>query len=171
MMNINDKLNNTQNLKTNDMIKKIINRLSNGIDIIERPFNKIAAEFNISENELIDIIKNLVADKKIRRFGAVLKHRTIGYGANGMCVFEIKDDLTNAFAEYLSNFKEVSHCYERITTQKWPYNLYAMAHFKTKSECETFANDAANKFNVKNYKILFSVNEFKKENMVYFNGL
>lgn len=155
-------------MELNEQIKKIINRLSRGIEITERPFASIAGEFGITEKELIEIINNLISDKKIRRFGAVLKHRSIGYNANGMCVFEVTRDSADKFAAYLSGFKQVSHCYERATAPEWPYNIYAMAHFKTRHECEIFAAEAADKFNIKNYKILFSIRELKKENMVYF---
>lgn len=149
--------------------KKIINSLSRGIEICARPFEKIAREASVSEETVIGTLETLMNEKRIRRLCAVLRHRRLGYAANAMCVFDISDENVDAAGEYAASFPEVSHCYKRTRAESWPYNLYAMVHAHTEAECAAVADNIASKSAAADYKLLYSVKELKKENMIYFD--
>ncbi|HPG56180.1 MAG TPA: radical SAM protein [Candidatus Wallbacteria bacterium] len=100
---------------------------------------------------------------------AILRQRKIGYSANAMCVFNVDADKIDAAGEYAASFAEVSHCYKRAKSGNWPYNLYAMVHGHEKSECEAVAQKIAARSGASSYKLLYSISELKKENMIYFS--
>jgi DNA-binding Lrp family transcriptional regulator len=149
--------------------KKIIFAVSRGIEITARPFEKIAREVSVDEETVIGTLETLVNEKRIRRLCAVLRHRRLGYDANAMCVFDVSDENVDAAGEYAASFPEVSHCYRRSRAESWPYNLYAMVHAHTEAECAAVADKIASRSAAADYKLLCSVKELKKENMIYFN--
>jgi DNA-binding Lrp family transcriptional regulator len=149
--------------------KKIIFAISRGIEITARPFEKIAREVSVGEETVIGTLETLVNEKKIRRLCAVLRHRRLGYAANAMCVFDVSDENIDAAGEYAASFPEVSHCYRRARAESWPYNLYAMVHSHTEAECAAVADKIASRSAAADYKLLYSVKELKKENMIYFD--
>ncbi len=152
-------------------VKKIINVLSSGMPITARPFEVIAgaADCGKDENRVIKIINDLIDEKKIRRVCAVLRQKHLGYDANAMCVFDVECDLIDSTGEFAAAMPQVSHCYKRPRGEGWPYNLYAMIHAKNRSECEMAAAEIASRPGVRSYKILYSVKELKKTNMIYFS--
>ena len=142
--------------------------LSRGIEVTRSPFLKMAETLGVSEEEVVEAVRVMMEEKKIRRFAAVLKQSKIGYSANAMCVFNISTEKIEFAGEFASSLKAVSHCYERAGTPSWNYNLYAMVHAKSKPECEKIAETIAAKTCALSYKVLFSVRELKKQNAVYF---
>ncbi len=149
--------------------KKIIFAASRGIEIAARPFEKIAREVSAGEEAVIGALETLVNEKRIRRLCAVLRHRRLGYAANAMCVFDVSDKNVDAAGEYAASFPEVSHCYKRSRAESWPYNLYAMVHAHTEAECSAVADKIASMSAAADFKLLYSVRELKKENMIYFD--
>jgi DNA-binding Lrp family transcriptional regulator len=65
-------------------------------------------------------------------------------------------------------YKEVSHCYKRPTYEDWPYNLFSMVHARSKESCIKIAEEIAKDIKIDDYKILFSLREFKKERVKYY---
>ncbi len=145
---------------------EIIKRLQDGIEFTTRPYRKIANDLNICEQEVVDRIKVLAENKMIRRFGASIGHRRIGFVFNSMIVWDIPDEKTNEIGQIMASFKEVSHCYERPRypdpPYNWPYNMFTMVHARSKEECEEIAKRISEKVGIKDYKLIFSTREFKK---------
>lgn len=149
--------------------KKIINKISGGIEISRRPYQTVADAAGTSEDEVLETLNTLVKEKKIRRVCAILRQRELGYGANAMCVFDVAPENIDAAGEFASSFEQVSHCYKRPRSDKWPFNLYAMIHGRSKDDCATTAARIALFSGAVSYKMLYSVKELKKENMTYFD--
>jgi len=63
----------------------------------------------------------------------------------------------------MSAFSEVSHCYERETSEGWPYNVFAMIHGRTREGCLHTIGEIAAQTGIEEYRVLFTVKEFKKE--------
>ena len=72
----------------------------------------------------------------MRRFAAVLYHRSAGFVYNGMGVWKAPDEQMDELGSLMASFRGVSHCYQRPTYPDWPYNLFSMTHGRTKQECE-----------------------------------
>lgn len=100
-----------------------------GDDITERGLEPFSPE------ELSGLCAS-VAEGKLRRFGAVVNHRQLGYGANALVCWQVSgvdaDRTGAAFAEK----PFVSHCYRRQRADGWPYDVYAMVHARTADELQ-----------------------------------
>jgi len=126
------------------------------------PFATLAREADMSESEALTLIRRWVEDGVIRRFGARLRHHSVGYVANGMSVWKVPEDRVATAADYMKIQPEISHCYLRRTCPEWNYNLYAMIHGKTPEAVRETAHRIAQETGLTDYDILFSQKEFKK---------
>ncbi len=161
------KINNVKFVVTEED-KQFIRELQKDMEIIDRPFLKSAQTLGISEEELFEKIKYYEEIGVMRRFAAILRHRDVGFTANGMIVWTVPEDRIEQVGEKLGAFPQVSHCYQRPVYPDWPYNVFSMIHCKSKDEAEDVAKIIQNQINVDDYMILFSAREFKKVRVEYF---
>ena len=148
--------------------KDFIRELQKDMDIIDEPFLKAANNLGIAENELFEKMKHYEEIGVMRRFAAILRHRQVGFTANGMIVWKVPEDKISDVGSQLGAFPQVSHCYERPTYPDWPYNVFSMIHCKTHDEANEMAKTIQDQIHVDDYKILFSSREFKKTRVEYF---
>ena len=78
----------------------------------------------ISEDELFEKMKHYEDIGVMRRFAAILRHRQVGFTANGMIVWKVPEEKISDVGAKLGAFPQVSHCYERPTYPDWPYNVF-----------------------------------------------
>ncbi len=64
------------------MTKEILYRIQKNFPLSPRPFKDIADELNISENDVIDIIKSQKSQKIIRQTSAIFDTKSLGYKSN-----------------------------------------------------------------------------------------
>ena len=107
---------------------------------------------------------------KMRRFAAVLHHRTAGFSANAMGVWAVPGDdaEVDRAGELMAGFRAVSHCYRRPTYPDWPYNIFTMVHGKSREDCEQSLAAIAAKTNIRDHGALYSTREYKKVRVRYF---
>lgn len=148
--------------------KRIIMKLQEDIPIVEEPYKVLAKELGIEEDELITRIKSYHESGILKRIAAVLYHREAGFKSNAMVVWKVPEASVDEIGNYMASLSEVSHCYERKTCYNWQYNLFTMIHGKDNEACENVVKCIYNKIGIKNYKILYSTQEFKKSSMKYF---
>ena len=148
--------------------KDFIRELQKDMEIIDEPFVKAANNLGLTENELFEKMKHYEDNGVMRRFAAILRHRQVGFTANGMIVWKVPEDRISEVGEKLGSFPQVSHCYERPTYSDWPYNVFSMIHCKTQDEANDMAKTIQDLINVDDYRILFSTREFKKTRVEYF---
>ena len=148
--------------------KDFIRELQKDMEIIDEPFVKAANNLGITEDELFSKMKHYESLGVLRRFAAILRHRQVGFTANGMIVWKVPEDRITSVGETLGSFPQVSHCYERPTYDDWPYNVFSMIHCKTHDEAYEVAKIIQDQIDVNEYKILFSSREFKKTRVEYF---
>ena len=141
---------------------QIIKITQDGIHIISEPFKEIAKHIGIPEDEIVERINNLQYKGVIRRFGASIGHRIIGFTANAMCTWNVPDERLEDIGAIMAGFPEVTHCYERPKKKDWTYNLYTMVHAYSRDDCRKVAKQISRATGIKDYKILFSEKEFKK---------
>lgn len=149
------------------------------ISIDPRPFSTAAclvgAEIGqpVSEDRIIARLRQWEEDGTMRRFGATVRHRKMGYSHNGMTVWNVPDDAVEAVGRAFSEMRFVSHCYERPRQADWPYNLYAMCHARSEQDLARqveMLQHAAEEVGAAAGKplVLTSVKEYKKSSMRYF---
>lgn len=148
--------------------KDFIRELQKDMDIVDEPFVQAANNLGITEDELFAKMKHYEDIGVMRRFAAILRHRQVGFTANGMIVWKVPEDRILKVGETLGSFPQVSHCYERPTYADWPYNVFSMIHCKTHDEAHAMAKTIQRQINVDDYDILFSSREFKKTRVEYF---
>ncbi|MDQ3839125.1 MAG: Lrp/AsnC family transcriptional regulator, partial [Thermoproteota archaeon] len=68
----------------------------------------------------------------------------------------------------IASFPQVSHCYKRPVYDDWPYNLFSMIHARSVQAAEGMASQISKTVKIRDYRILFSSREFKKERVRYF---
>lgn len=146
--------------------KKLVRALQNKFPIVQNPFKVIASSIGSDEEDVIRTVARWVETGVIRRFGARLNHKKLGYTVNYLVAWEASDivRIGEKFAEY----EWVSHCYLRDSHLKWPYELYTMVHARTEHEASRHIktmNEAARGARMQKLKTLY---ELKKTSMKYF---
>ncbi|MGR3295157.1 MAG: siroheme decarboxylase subunit beta [Candidatus Bathyanammoxibius sp.] len=141
---------------------QMLKQIQDGIPLTERPYRDIGDALGISEDEVIERLKMLMEEKKIRRFAASVAHRKIGINSNAMTVWRVPPERVDEVGPIMAAFPEVTHCYERPTFADWPYNVFTMIHGYTDEQCEDVIAAIKEKTGLDDYVILYSEKEFKK---------
>lgn len=144
--------------------------LQKDLPLTFNPFKDLLLEDNkFSEEEILKFAHNFLQKGIIRRFAAVLNHRQIGFSANGMGVWVVPENSVEKIGSVMASYKAVSHCYLRpACPPHWLYNIFTMIHGKRKQDCEKVAEAISKETEIKNYFLLYSTKEFKKERIQYF---
>ena len=149
--------------------KAIIRALQEDFPLCEEPYKILAERVGISEEEFLRRVRQLIDEKKIRKMGAVLRHREVGFNANALCAWHVPPDKLDEIAQAMSLNAAVSHCYDRTPVPNWKYNLYTMIHAKTREECDGIIAELSKLTGITNYQVLYSKKEWKKTAMKYFS--
>jgi DNA-binding Lrp family transcriptional regulator len=139
---------------------EILLALQDGIPLVREPFSAVATNLGIKPEEVIERLKRLREEHVIRKFGLFIRKSKAGIVANAMVVWAVPSNRVQEVAEFISRFKEVTHCYERRTTPKWRYNVYTMIHGTERKTVRKFIKTLSQAVEVEDYLILFSVREF-----------
>jgi DNA-binding Lrp family transcriptional regulator len=144
--------------------------LQQDLPLTSTPFLDIARHFQVDEETFFDFVASLKTSRKMSRFAGILRHRHLGYTANAMVVWHVPENTVEEFGNYASEKPAVSHCYERVTYPDWPYNMYTMIHGTTPEDTNAVIEDILAKFPNTPYEQLYSVREFKKQRVNFFNN-
>jgi DNA-binding Lrp family transcriptional regulator len=105
--------------------RRLAARVAAGLPLEPRPY----AGFGLAEAELIGMLQRWLDAGIVRRIGAVVRHRHLGYEANAMVVWDVPDAQANDAGRSLAADPAVTLCYRRARAlPDWPYNLYCMVH-------------------------------------------
>lgn len=148
--------------------KEFIRQLQKDLEVVDRPFLQAAQNLGMTEDQVFEKLKHYEKIGVMRRYAAILRHRDVGFTANGMIVWNVPEQRIEQVGEILGAFPQVSHCYQRPSYQDWQYNVFSMVHCKSIPEAEEVAKAIQQQINVDDYKILFSSREFKKTRVEYF---
>jgi len=156
-------------MEFSEIDRTVISRLSGDLPSGMTPFAEVAADVGLDENELLRRIERYGKENVLRRFAAIVAHRSAGFVANALVAWCVPEDRVVEAAETMSAFDEVSHCYERLSYPRWPYNIYTMIHGRDRDQCIDAAKEMSARTGVRDYRLLFTVREFKKKSMRYFH--
>jgi hypothetical protein len=84
-----------------------------------------------------------------------------------MVVWAVPTAKLAAVGKRLASFPEITHCYERTPAFEGKYTLFTMVHFR-QDVSEDLLGKIAATAGVGDYKLLRSIEEFKKISMEYF---
>jgi DNA-binding Lrp family transcriptional regulator len=159
---------NPKKIEITENDKHFIRELQKDLKVIPEPFKEMAENLSITTTELFSKAKEYEKNGVMRRFAAILRHRDAGFSANGMVVWQVPDEKIDEIGYKLAAFPQVSHCYRRPVYPDWQFNLFSMIHARTLEAAEKIAVEMSEIVEIKDYRILFSSREFKKERVKYF---
>ncbi|SDR48494.1 Lrp/AsnC family transcriptional regulator [Pseudovibrio sp. Tun.PSC04-5.I4] len=145
--------------------RALVAALQDGLPLVSEPYAKVANQLGVGEELVLERVAAMLETGAIRRIAAVPNHRALGMRANGMSVWDIVDEDVERIGKLMGALDFVSHCYQRPRwLPTWPYNVFAMVHGKTRSECVTLVKEieALVGPSCKQHDVLFSTKTLKK---------
>lgn len=92
--------------------RRIINRIQSDFPITPRPYQEIAGELALTEEEVIERIQRLKASGVIRRIGGNFVPGRLGY-VSTLCAARVPADKIERFASTVNRHSGVTHNYLR----------------------------------------------------------
>ncbi|HEX6312743.1 MAG TPA: Lrp/AsnC family transcriptional regulator, partial [Acidimicrobiia bacterium] len=138
------------------------------LPLAERPFAAEGELIGCDEATVLELLSSFKERKLMRRFAAVMNHRSAGYKANAMGVWAVPEHRLEELGPRMAGFAHVSHCYRRPTYDDWPYSVFTMVHGHTARDCEDTIAAIRAETGVDDYALLWSVKEYKKVRVRYF---
>ena len=145
--------------------RDILQALTSGLSIVQRPFAEIGARLNRREDDILGRIAALNDAAIISRLGVIVRHRALGWSSNAMVVWQMESDRIDVAGPKLADFPGVTLCYERKPVgDVWPYRLYCMIHGRSRKETLEVLDGARALPEMRGvqHKVLFSTRCFKQ---------
>lgn len=135
----NPHINQSVNNQLTSIERQLVLLTQSGLPIIQKPFEWLAKQLQLSLSETLIIIEQLQQRGIIRRIAAVPNHYRLGYRYNGMTVWDVSDSQAPILGNQVAHLPFVSHCYLRPRhLPEWPFNLFAMIHARKQSTMENY---------------------------------
>jgi DNA-binding Lrp family transcriptional regulator len=152
-----------------ELDKAVIRATQGDLPVVSEPYVDAARELGMPVDGLIAHLEGMVERGLLRRVAAILFHRRAGFSANGMGVWKVPEDQVLEAGRRMAAFRGISHCYERPTYADWPYQLFTMAHGRSKEECDAILDAVRDEVGcIEDRATLYSSTEFKKVRLLYF---
>jgi DNA-binding Lrp family transcriptional regulator len=122
------------------------------------------------EKSVIRRIANMIEDDTIRRFGVVVRHHELGYGANAMCVWDVPDHMVDSLGRKVAQWPQVTLCYQRPRClPEWRFNLFCMIHGKSRQKVIDQKESLIEQMGIQAlpHEVLFSGRRFKQRGAFY----
>jgi len=148
--------------------KKIIKKLQGDMPVAPNPYQAIAHELGMPVDRLLERVAFFQAGGLLKRVAAVIRHQNAGFAANAMVVWRVPPRDIERIGTLFAAQTFVSHCYQRDPLPDFPYTLYTMIHAESKDECVCHAKALSSLADISDYRMLFSLKEFKKSSMQYY---
>ncbi len=150
--------------------RRLVMALQEGLPLFIRPFSVLASRVGCDEGEVLERIRRWCAEGIIKRFGVVVRHHELGYGANAMLVHDIPDEMIGQLGELLAREPGITLCYQRPRAlPDWPYNLFCMIHGQVREDVQETINELRERLKLTAYAhdTLFSLTRFKQNGARY----
>jgi DNA-binding Lrp family transcriptional regulator len=95
-----------------ELDRVLVNRLQEGIDVVERPFAAVAAELGLPEAEVCGRLQRLVDEGSLTRFGPMIDAAALG-GAFTLAAMHVPAHDFERVAGLVNAHPEVAHNYRR----------------------------------------------------------
>lgn len=139
--------------------------IEDGLPLVVRPYQALAEQIDASEAAVTQCIQQWIDNGLIKRFGIVVRHHKLGYQANAMVVWNVKDSDVDAIGERIKETGLVTLCYQRPRRlPHWPYNLFCMIHGKDREWVEARIQQLIEKAQLQHieHQVLFSYKQYKQ---------
>ncbi len=104
--------------------KAILTRLSAAFPLIPRPYQVLARDLGLGEDEVLARVRALKQDGLIRRIGATIDPRAIGRYST-LCAVNVPEPRIDEYARIVNDFAEVTHNYVRSSVPNCWFTIIA----------------------------------------------
>ena len=124
-----------------DTDRKILNLVQKEFPVTSRPLEKIAEPLSLTEDEVLERLRQLKEEGIIRRIGAILDPRSLGW-VSTLCAARVSEEKVEDFVEAVNQHPGVTHNYERhayynvwftLTAPSWEEVEKTLAEFSKKT--------------------------------------
>ncbi|WP_306144025.1 Lrp/AsnC family transcriptional regulator [Roseibium sp. MMSF_3412] len=95
-----------------DLDRRLINRLQDDLPLVPHPFASLGEELGLTEENIVDRIRQLRDDGLLTRFGPFFDAEALG-GAFCLCAMSVPEDRFEDVLTKVNAHAEVAHNYER----------------------------------------------------------
>ena len=95
-----------------DTDRRLLNVIQKEFPVSERPFEEIGKRLSLDEKEVIERLVRLRETGIIRRIGAVVDPRSLGW-VSTLCAARVPNDKIIKFVSVVNEYPGVTHNYER----------------------------------------------------------
>jgi DNA-binding Lrp family transcriptional regulator len=144
--------------------------MAEGLPLVPRPYAALGAEIGLSEAEVLERLRVLLADGVISRMGVVVRHHELGWRANAMTVWDVPDVRVAEAGGRLRELPFITLCYRRPRRPPaWPYNLFCMIHGRDRATVLNQVEEATRAADLSELPrdVLFSLRRFKQRGARY----
>ena len=142
--------------KMDEVDKKILNLLQTEFPITEEPFKAVGEMIGISEDEVLERVRNLKEHKIIRRIGAIFDLRKLGY-VSTLCAARVPDDRIEGFVKIVNTYTGVTHNYRR----NHEYNVWFTFIAPSEEELQTSIEEIKEKTGIADILSMRATRTFK----------
>jgi DNA-binding Lrp family transcriptional regulator len=123
-----------------DIDRDILNRIQSNFPITSRPYQTIAHELGLSEDDVLGRVRALKKNGIIRRIGGNFVPEKLGF-VSTLCAAKVPADKIDLFAETVNRFPGVTHNYQRDNTYNVWFTFIAPSMQAIKTNLETIARE------------------------------
>jgi DNA-binding Lrp family transcriptional regulator len=148
----------------------LIRAIQAGLPLVPRPYAEVGDRLGMDEAEVLARLGRLIDTGVIKRLGVVVRHRELGYRANGMVVWQVPEPRVRALGRWLGALPFVTLCYRRVARPPvWPYNLFTMIHGRDRPEVLARVDELVERCGLQAipHEVLFSVRRYKQRGARY----
>jgi DNA-binding Lrp family transcriptional regulator len=92
--------------------KELLNLLQEGLPLESRPFLVLSKKIGITEEEVIQRIEKLKAQRYLRRVGGIFNSNKLGYTST-LCAMSVPEKSLEETAKIVNSYDEITHNYIR----------------------------------------------------------
>jgi len=150
--------------------RALIKAVEHGLPVTSRPYADIAKQLGTTEQDVISRLQQLMDNGAIKRYGVVVRHKELGYTANGMVVWDVPDEKVEEIGMCIGKYPCVTLSYRRPRRlPEWSYNLFTMVHGSSREEVKSKLEAIVESCGLQDieHTILFSTRRFKQRGASY----
>lgn len=136
--------------------RNLLKIIQDGLDIDSRPYLSLAHKLDITENEVIDRIKNLKESGYIRRIGGIFNSKKLGYSST-LCTASVPESKIELVSSVINSYDEVTHNYIRDDY----YNMWFTIIAHSNERMEEIISNIKDQTGVNNIVSLPAIKLFK----------
>lgn len=95
-----------------ELKNELLYKMQSSFPLTQKPFLELAKEFNVTEDEILNLVKELKKDKIIRQTSAIFDTKRLGYKSS-LIAFKVSENNLQKAVEAINAHPGVSHNYLR----------------------------------------------------------